>query len=82
MDAYHEFIQPTRVSQCIGCNFISPTSKSLIVGKATVLQVFEIITTETKTQQYKLKLVEQFKLHGLITDIKAIRTVENLFIGI
>lgn len=77
MDAYHEFIQPTRVSQCIGCNFISPTSKSLIVGKATVLQVFEIITTKTKTQQYKLKLVEQFKLHGLITDIKAIRTVEN-----
>ncbi|CAH2355723.1 protein Cft1p [[Candida] railenensis] len=71
MDAYYEFIEPTRVSHCIGCNFISPSVKHLIVAKSTLLQVFEI------GKDSNLKLVEQFKLHGMITDLKAIRTVEN-----
>lgn len=85
MNAYSEFIDPSRVSNCVGCNFISPTSKSLIVAKSNVLQIFEVVNTSSNTKvrasnsskSFKLKLVEQFKLHGLITDLKPIRTLEN-----
>ncbi|ODV80617.1 pre-mRNA 3'-end processing factor CF II [Suhomyces tanzawaensis NRRL Y-17324] len=80
MDAYHEFIEPTRVSHCVGANFISPSVKHLIVGKATLLQVFEVITLKLAKPgqpQHHLKLVEQYKLHGLITDLKPLRTIEN-----
>lgn len=71
MDAYHEFIEPTRVSHCVACNFISPDAKHLVIAKSTLLQIFEVVG------RAKLKLVEQFKLHGLITDLKPLRTVES-----
>ncbi|KAK6454955.1 pre-mRNA 3'-end processing factor CF II [Scheffersomyces xylosifermentans] len=80
MDVYHEFIEPSRVSHCVGCNFISPSTRHLVVGKATLLQIFEVVLLKQSTPnkpQYRLKLVDQFKLHGLITDLKPIRTLEN-----
>lgn len=70
MNAYHEFIEPTRVSHAVACNFITPTERHLIVSKASLLQIFEL-------NNNKLHLVQQFPLHGHITDIKAIRTTEN-----
>lgn len=76
MDAYDVFIEPTVVSHCLGCYFISPTTKHLIVGKSTLLEVFEVVKAE-KTPDYKLRLVNSFKLQGEITDLKPIRTVEN-----
>lgn len=75
MDAYSELIEPTRVSQCVGCHFILPTTRHLVVGKASILQVFEVVQPSPAT--YKLKLVEQYRLNGLITDLKPIRTVES-----
>lgn len=79
MDAYDVFIEPTAITQCVGCNFISPTVKHLVVGKATLLQIFETVKVKVaKSADYKLKLVAQFKLQGQITDIKPVRTVENL----
>lgn len=75
MDAYKDFIDPTRVSQCHGCNFITPNKKHLVVGKASILQIFEILKVN---RSYKLNLVEQYKLSGTITDIKPIRTTENI----
>lgn len=80
MDAYHEFIEPSRVSHSVGANFIYPKSKNLIVAKATLLQIFEVIVLKHSTPnkpQYRLKLLDQYKLHGLITDLKPIRTAEN-----
>lgn len=76
MDAYREFIEPSRVGQTLGCNFISPTNKHLVIGKASLLQVFEVITLPIEPK-YRLKLVDQYNLHGLITDLKAIRTAES-----
>ncbi|KAG7666054.1 CFT1 [[Candida] subhashii] len=80
MDAYKEFIEPSRVGNCVGCNFMSTTTKNLIVGKGSLLQIFEVILLKQSTPskpQYRLKLISQFKLHGTITDLKAIRTIEN-----
>lgn len=82
MDAYKEFIEPSRISQCLGCNFISPSEKHLIVGKGTLLQIFQIIRFKTRQSKKqvevpKLNLIQQYKLQGLITDIKAVRTNEN-----
>ena len=80
MDAHREIIDPSRVSNCVGCNFISPKQKNLIVGKGSLLQIFEVITTKQSTTNkphYRLKIVGQFKLQGCITDLKPIRTVEN-----
>lgn len=74
MEAYQELIEPSRISQAVGCNFISSTSKHLIVGKTSILQVYEVIQFE---KSFKLNLVNQFKLFGTITDIKPIRTIEN-----
>ncbi|EGW35444.1 pre-mRNA 3'-end processing factor CF II [Spathaspora passalidarum NRRL Y-27907] len=81
MDAYHEFIEPSRVNNCVGCNFISPQSKHLIVAKGNLLQIFEPVlikqqSTPTKPK-YKLQIIGQFKLNGLITDLHPLRTVEN-----
>ncbi|RLV96208.1 Protein CFT1 [Spathaspora sp. JA1] len=81
MDAYHEFIEPSRVNNCVGCNFISPTVKHLIVAKGNLLQIFDIVlikhlSTPTKPK-YKLQIVGQFKLHGVVTDLRPLRTVEN-----
>lgn len=74
MNAYKEFIEPTKISQCIGCNFISPDKKHLIIGKSSILQIFETIKIG---KNYKLNLIQQFKLHGTITSIKPIKTLEN-----
>lgn len=73
MNAYSEFIDPTRVSHCVGANVILPHEKHLVVAKLTLLQVFELVKAG---DFHKLKLVHQFKLHGKITDIKTIRTLE------
>lgn len=78
MDAYDVFIEPTAISQCLGCNFISATHKHLVVGKCTLLQIFEVVKVKNASgAHHKLKLVSQFKLQGQITDIKPIRTVES-----
>lgn len=79
MDAYHEFIEPSRVSHAVGANLISATQKHLVVAKATLLQVFEVVVLKQSIPnkpQYRLKLVDQYKLHGLITDLKRLRTAE------
>lgn len=87
MDAYDVFIEPSVVSHSLGCNFISPNYKHLVVAKTTLLQVFEVSVSPQepnpdfiqpdKFPQYKLNLVGLFKLQGEVTDLKPIRTVEN-----
>lgn len=80
MSAYSEFIEPSRVSHCLGSHFISPFKNLLIVGKATQLQIFDVVLIRrrrTKTSQHKLKLIEQYNLQGEITGLKSIRTNEN-----
>lgn len=86
MDAYDVFIEPSVVSHSLGCNFISPSVKHLVVAKTTLLQVFEVKSSQQQPSalsnpdnlpHYKLKLVGLFKLQGEVTDIKPIRTVEN-----
>lgn len=82
MDAYDVFIEPSVVSHCLGCNFISPSVKHLVTAKSTLLEVFEILnvplSVANKSVGYRLKLVGLFKLQGEVTDLKPIRTVDNL----
>ena len=50
------------------------------MGKGSLLQIFETIQLKQSTinkPQYRLKLIDQFKLQGTITDLKSIRTIEN-----
>lgn len=81
MDAYDVFIEPSVVSHSLGCNFISPTVKHLVVAKTTLLQVFEILSSDAKAPEklpsHKLKLLGLFKLQGEVTDLQPMRTVEN-----
>lgn len=70
MDAYLQFIEPTRVNHAIGANFTSAATKQLIVAKSNILQVFSITGN-------KLTLITQYKLHGLITGLKRIKTQES-----
>lgn len=81
MDAYDVFLDPSVISHCIGCNFISPKVKHLITAKATLLEIFEVVKITLdlppKPVQYKLKLVSHFKLQGEVTDLKPIRLAEN-----
>lgn len=81
MDAYDVFLDPSVVSHCIGCNFISPKVKHLITAKATLLEIFEVVKVTLdqplKPVLYKLKLVSHFKLQGEVTDLKPIRLAEN-----
>ena len=68
MDAYREFIDPSKVNNCVGCNFISSTKKNLIVGKGSLLQIFETIQLKQSTinkPQYRLKLIDQFKINKI-----------------
>lgn len=79
MNAYDVFIEPTTVTCCLGCNFISSTRKHLVVAKTSLLQIFEVIDSSKQdgdSRNYSLKLVVQNKLQGKITDIQAIRTIE------
>lgn len=80
MNAYDVFLEPSAVSTSISCNFISSHTKHLLVGKSTILEVFEVLklkSSNTDKTTYKLKLVTLLKLQGLITDLRAIRTIEN-----
>lgn len=81
MDAYDVFLEPTVVSHCLGCNFISPKVKHLITAKTTLLEVFEVVKINLDApntpNDYRLKLVTHFKLQGEITDLKPIRLAEN-----
>lgn len=75
MDAYYEFLEPSRVSHCVGCNFISPTTKHLVVVKTSLLQVFEVAGTAKRG--FKLRLLDQFKLYGTVTALKKFRTAHS-----
>ncbi|GEQ66874.1 hypothetical protein JCM33374_g537 [Metschnikowia sp. JCM 33374] len=81
MNAYDVFIDPTVISDCLACNFISSTQRHLIIGKATILEVYEVLKIQRPTPNegfdFKLKLVDSYKLQGVITKLKPIRTVEN-----
>ncbi|KAI3405525.2 CFT1 [Candida oxycetoniae] len=80
MDAYNEFIDPSRINSCIGCNFISSNQKNLVIGKGSLLQIFDVIFLKQSTinkPQFRLVLVQQFKLEGSISDLKSIRTSET-----
>lgn len=74
MNAYDVFVEPTAVSACVACHFISASERHLIVAKHTVLEVFRVVG---KLQDHRLSLVASFKLQGEVTDLKAIRTAEN-----
>lgn len=80
MNAYDVIIEPTTVTHCVGCNFISPTKKHLIVAKTSVLQVFQILseTSDKSKESHQLSLVLQYRLQGKVTDLKPIRTLESL----
>ncbi|CAN3372456.1 hypothetical protein DIURU_005048 [Diutina rugosa] len=75
MEAYTEIIEPSRVSHCLGLHFISPNVEHLMVAKDTLLQLFELVPTSDGLP--KLMLVDQYKLHGCVTDLKRIKTVES-----
>lgn len=81
MNAYDVFIEPTVVTDCLSCHFISSESKCLVVAKSTILEIYEVIKLKQETPakgfHHKLKLVTSYKLQGEITDVNAIRTVEN-----
>lgn len=68
------FLDPTVVSHCVGCNFVSPSVKHLITAKTTLLEVFEVVNGDNG---YRLKLLAHFKLQGEVTDLKPMRTAEN-----
>lgn len=75
MDAYYEFLDPTRVSHCVGCHFVSPTTKHLVVAKTSLLQVFEV-AGDAKSG-FQLRLLNQFNLYGTVTALKAFRTADS-----
>lgn len=81
MDAYDVFLDPTVVSHCIGCKFISLSTRHLVTAKSTLLQVFEVVSINLdpsiKAGGYRLNLVGLYQLQGEVTDLKPIRTVEN-----
>ncbi|QBM90200.1 cleavage and polyadenylation specificity factor subunit 1 [Metschnikowia aff. pulcherrima] len=80
MNAYDVFIDPTVISSSLACNFIKPTEKHLLVAKATILEIYEVLKIqqpEGKEPGYRLKLISSYKLQGLVKDLKAIKTVEN-----
>lgn len=79
MNAYDVLIDPTVVTDCVACNFVSSTVKHLVVAKATLLEVYEVlkIPAPKKSLNYKLKLVASFKLQGRVTDLRTIRTAEQ-----
>lgn len=70
MEAYTEIIEPTQVTSCVGCYFLTPERKQLIVAKTHILQIFDPIQTQ---QGIKLQLIQLYKVHGCITDLKALR---------
>ncbi|WPK24037.1 hypothetical protein PUMCH_001291 [Australozyma saopauloensis] len=80
MNAYDVFLEPSAVSKSLACNFISSNEKHLVVGKATTLEIYEVLRLKNGqplASDYKLKLIALYKLQGLITDLCAIRTAEN-----
>ncbi|KAM9932071.1 hypothetical protein OXX80_008290, partial [Metschnikowia pulcherrima] len=80
MNAYDVFIDPTVISSSLACNFVKPTEKHLLVAKATILEIYEVLKIqqpEGKEPGYRLKLISSYKLQGLVKDLKAIKTVEN-----
>lgn len=79
MHAYDVFVEPTTISHCVGCNFIDPDTKHLVVARTSILQVFEVLRPDKASSiksPRKLKLVLQYKLQGRVTDLKTIRTIE------
>lgn len=80
MNAYDVFLEPSAVTSSLACNFIDPHKKHLLLGKATTLEVYEVFSLKNPSSEkndYRLVLVALYKLQGLITDLRAIRTVGN-----
>lgn len=80
MNAYDVFLEPSAVTSSLACNFIDPHNKHLLLGKATTLEIYEVFRLKnpaSEKNEYRLILVALYKLQGLITDLKAIRTVGN-----
>lgn len=80
MNAYDVIVEPTTVTHCVGCNFVSPNQTHLIVAKTSLLQVFEITNNgpNTSKESHQLRLILQYRLQGKVTDLKAVRTIESV----
>lgn len=77
MNIYNQIVDPTKVTHSVSCHFASKSSKNLIVVKGTILQIFDL-KNGGKDNVTCLSLVGSYKLHGQVTNIAPINTVESL----
>lgn len=69
MQCYTEILPPSGVGQAISLPFTSATATNLIVGKTSLLQVFET----TNGNHEKLSLVAEYFLSGTITALARVK---------
>ncbi|KAJ3417096.1 Cleavage and polyadenylation specificity factor subunit 1 [Chytridiales sp. JEL 0842] len=90
---YKDLLPPTDVDICLEARFTSPTAVNLIVSKAYMLQVFNVIEEDAPAalkdsddsenvirpkKIARLELAGEFRLMGVITSMTAVRTPNSV----
>lgn len=70
MDVYRQTVEPTQVTHALTCRLTSLEKPCLVVAKGTLLEVYQELNE-------KLVLLSRRKLHGLVTHLALVRTLES-----
>ncbi|KAK2798780.1 mRNA cleavage and polyadenylation factor subunit [Onygenales sp. PD_10] len=88
MQCYTELLPPSGVTHALAVPFVSGTSNNLIVAKATLLQVFNLVNVvygpgpgqpeeKARSQYSKLVLVAEYPLSGTVTGLGRVKILNS-----
>lgn len=76
MQCYSEILPPSGVTHSVQAAFTSVDANNLIVAKTSLLQIFDLHTTDG-AQDAKLILVAEYSLQGTITSLGKVRPLHS-----
>jgi cleavage and polyadenylation specificity factor subunit 1 len=91
MQCYTELLPPTGVTHAVAASFISATANNLIVVRTSLLQVFSLVKTSSKSSkegpelfssqfsqpETKLVLEKEYPLSGTVTDLSRVKLLNT-----
>ncbi|KAL4940501.1 hypothetical protein BDV06DRAFT_196443 [Aspergillus oleicola] len=84
MQCYTELLPPTGVTHALAASFLSPSANNLIVARTSLLQIFSLRTTSSKSddsddrlESHKLVLEREYQLPGTVTDLCRVKILNT-----
>jgi cleavage and polyadenylation specificity factor subunit 1 len=68
MQCYSELVPPSGITQSVALSFTSSKSNNLIVARSSLLQIFEVKSSDQNAES-RLALIAEYRLSGTVTNL-------------